>query len=109
MVAAGGDVLAEHVAIGHLADDGVDPLVGEDRLDRGCCFLKPLSMNSLNFGAIVAFPEADRAPLGLHRDDGQVGLGRRVEGAVRTASVRHGPVVVLDHDLVDPAALRRRP
>ena len=34
-LAAGGDVLAEHVAVGHLADDDVDPLVGPDRLDRG--------------------------------------------------------------------------
>ena len=30
VVAAGGHVLAEHVAVGHLADDGMDPLVGED-------------------------------------------------------------------------------
>ena len=68
------------------------------------CFLKPLSTNSLNFGDGGRFAEPAGAALGLHGDDGQVGLRRRVEGLLDGVG-GHGPVVVLDHDLVHPAAL----
>ena len=103
MVAAGGHVFPEHVAIGHLADDAVDALIGKDGLDRGGVLVETLVREFLELGCVLAFSEVARATLGLHGDDGEVGLGGRVQGAADGVGA-HGPVVVLDHDLVDPAA-----
>ena len=60
-------------------------------------------MNSLNLGDVVGLLELPGTPLGLHRDDAEVGLRGRVDGAADVVDV-HGPVVELDHDLVEPAA-----
>ena len=103
MVAAGRHVLLEHVAIGHLADDAVNALVGEDGLDCGFLLLEAFVDEFLELGGVAAFFEAAGAALGFHGDDGEVGLGGGVQGAADRVGA-HGAVVVLDHDLVDPAA-----
>ncbi len=103
VVAAGGHVIPEHVAIGHLADDAVHALIGKDGLDGCGVLLETLVREFLELGCVFTFPEVACAALGLHGDDGEVGLGGRVEGAADGIGA-HGSVVVLDHDLVDPAA-----
>ncbi len=49
MVATGFDIFAEHVAVGHLADDGMHPVVGENGLDRGLFLLEALVDELLEF------------------------------------------------------------
>ena len=71
VVAAGGHVISEHVVIGHLADDAVDALVGEDRLDGGGVFVEAFLGEFLELGCVSSFLEPARAPLGFHCDDGQ--------------------------------------
>ena len=49
VINAGCDILPKHIAIGHLADDGVNPLVGKDGFDRGLLFVKALVNELLQF------------------------------------------------------------
>ena len=49
VINAGGDIFPEHIAVGHLADDGMNPLVRKDGLDRGLLLVETLADEFLQF------------------------------------------------------------